>query len=116
MSDEELAYATRGELKASKLELLGSVQAGSNQADIARHEAAIWQLFDRAHAVSHLLSANAALRQRIAALEAALAEAKEAIEKAAMDTLWDSKAMSAETICDKIDRVLGAAKIEEKSE
>ncbi len=35
-----------------------------------------------------------------------LKECKAAIEKAAMDTLWDSKEMHAETICDKIERTL----------
>lgn len=57
------------------------------------------------------LEAAEASLARIAQLESILAEAREAINKAAMDTLWDSKAISAETICDKIDRVLSPAKI-----
>ena len=60
------------DLGATKLELIEAIHGGANVKDILRLEAAIWRLFDRAHALHYFMRVRNELQQKNSHLRTAL--------------------------------------------
>lgn len=67
------------DLGATEFELTEAIHAGANVKDVLRLEAAIWELFNRAHVLPYFMRVRTELRQKNSYLREALrplAEAK----------------------------------------
>lgn len=79
---EALEAEVAGDVEATRDQLLSAVDAGANQADIQRLNRAVWKLFDRAHALRLTFRRIDALTVTLAAREALLRRAGEALDAA----------------------------------
>ena len=66
------------DLGATKFELIEAIHAGANVKDVLRLEAAIWRLFDRAHALHYFMRVRNELQQKNNHLRKALRPLAEA--------------------------------------